>query len=75
MTEPATIQAYFDLLSCDEAAPGLFEFFMKGVASEPPKLAPPMPQADDEETTDLMRAALAGDLDQLHSLLLAEAPI
>ena len=69
MTEPATIQAYFDLLSCDEAAPGLVEFFMNSVASEPPKLAPPMPKGDDEETTDLMRAALAGDMEVLHRLL------
>ena len=68
-SDPATMQAFIDLFSYDEAAPGLLEFFAEKVASEPPK-SRPIPQVDDEETTDLMRAALAGHVDQLHSLLL-----
>ena len=72
--EPATMQAFVDLFSCDEAEPDLFEFFSEKVASEPPKPRP-IPQIDGEETTDLMRAALAGDMDQLHSLLLEGAPV
>ena len=54
-TEMATMQAFVDLFSCDEAAPGLLEFFSEKVASEPPK-SRPIPQADGEESTDLMRA-------------------
>ena len=70
-------EAFEHLLTGDHALPGLAEYFMKSAeqkASAEQKLAPPTLQVDDEETTDLMRAALAGDLDQLHSLLLAEAP-
>ena len=69
-------EALTDLLTGDDALPGLAEYFVKSAEQKASaELAPPMPQVDDEETTDLMRAALAGDLDQLHSLLLAEAPI
>ena len=72
--EPATMQAFVDLFSCDEAEPDLFEFFSEKVASEPPR-PHPIPQVDDEETTDLMRAARAGEVDQLHRLLLEGVPV
>ena len=69
------MQTYVDLLSCDEAAPGLIEYYSEKIASEPPPKSRPKPQVDDEETTDLMRAARAGEVDQLHRLLLEGVPV
>ena len=69
------MQTYVDLLSCDEAAPGLIEYYSEKIASEPALKPRPKPQVDDEETTDLMRAARAGEVDQLHRLLLEGVPV